>query len=126
MKDGFVYILSNKHRTTIYIGVTNDIEQRILMHKSGLGSLFTKKYNLTDLLYFERISGIHNAINREKQLKNWHKEWKWNLIKEENPELKDLAADWFTDQQIEECRKTKDNRETADDRVGGDPETSSG
>ena len=126
MKDGFVYIMSNKHRTTIYIGVTSDIEKRILMHKSGFGSVFTNKYILTDLLYFERISGIHNAIDREKQLKNWHKNWKWNLIKEENPELKDLAAEWFTPEQIEEYKRMRKNNGMSDDLVGGDPETSSG
>jgi putative endonuclease len=126
MKDGFIYIVTNKHRTTIYIGVTSDIEKRILMHKSGYGYIFTKRYLLTDLLYFERISGIHNAINREKQLKNWHKDWKWSLIKEVNPELKDLAAEWFTQEQIEEYRSMRKNNGVADDFGRGDPETSSG
>ena len=59
-------------------------------HKSGKGSTFTKRYNLNALLYFEEFSSIEQAIAREKQLKNWHKQWKWNLIKELNPELKDL------------------------------------
>lgn len=87
MKDGFVYILSNKNHTTLYVGVTNNIEKRMLMHKTGYGSVFTNKYKLIYLLYFERITGFQKAIDREKQLKNWHKEWKWNLIKEENPDL---------------------------------------
>ncbi|RLD69370.1 MAG: hypothetical protein DRI95_00250 [Bacteroidetes bacterium] len=74
MKIGYIYLMSNKNRTTLYIGVTNNIQRRVLEHKSGQGSVFTSKYNLTDLLYFERIIGMQNAINREKQLKNWHKE----------------------------------------------------
>ena len=104
-KQGFVYFMSNKNRTTLYIGVTNDLEVRVLQHKAGL-SKFTKKYNLFDLLYFERIIGMGNAIAREKQLKNWHKDWKWNLVKEQNPELQDLAVEWYTREDIEECRKS--------------------
>lgn len=95
MQQGFVYIMSNKNRTTLYIGVTNDLMRRVKEHKGLEGSAFTTKYKLTDLLYFETINGFQNAIDREKQLKNWHKEWKWNLIKETNPELKDLSEDWF-------------------------------
>jgi len=94
MKQGYVYIVSNKNRTTLYIGVTNNIMRRIMEHKSGQGSIFTSRYQLHDLMYFEQISGMQNAINREKQLKNWHREWKWNLIKEANPELVDLAKEW--------------------------------
>ena len=86
-KKGFIYILSNKNRTTTYVGVTNDLERRIIEHKSGKGSIFTKKYNLTDLIYYECVMGMQNAINREKQLKNWHKEWKWNLIKKRKPNV---------------------------------------
>ncbi len=90
MKQSFVYILTNTYRTTFYIGVTSNLEKRILEHKQGVGSAFTKKYNLSDLIYFEKFSDIHQAISREKQLKNWHKEWKINLIKKVNPTLKTL------------------------------------
>ena len=100
-----MYFMSNKNRTTLYIGVTNDLEVRVLQHKAGL-SKFTKRYNLFDLLYFERIMGMENAIAREKQLKNWHKDWKWNLVKKQNPELQDLALGWYTKEVIEECRKS--------------------
>jgi putative endonuclease len=114
MEEGFVYILSNKNRTTTYIGVTNDIIRRVVEHKSGFGSIFTTKYNLVDLMYFEHYNLITDAIDREKQLKNWHREWKWNLIKEENQKLEDLAADWFTEKEIsefrEEYRNDMDNR----------------
>jgi putative endonuclease len=94
MKEAFVYIMSNKNRTTLYIGVTNNLERRVKEHKIGLNEGFTSKYKLHDLVYFERIFGISQAIQREKQLKRWHRDWKFNLIKNENPELRDLSADW--------------------------------
>jgi len=93
--------MSNQARTTLYIGVTSLLDMRILQHKSGNKPSFTKMYNLFDLVYFEPISGMDQAIKREKQLKNWRKEWKWNLIKEENPDLIDLAKDWYTEEEIE-------------------------
>ncbi len=95
MRKGFVYIMSNKNRTTFYIGVTNAIKRRALEHKTGKGSSFTKKYNLVDLVYFEKIEGLQECIQREKQLKNWHRDWKINLIKEDNPEMLDLAVEWY-------------------------------
>ena len=74
----------------LYIGVTPDLFSRIAQHKNGKGSIFTRKYGLDVLVYFEEFTEIDQAIAREKQLKNWHKEWKWNLVKSTNPELKDL------------------------------------
>lgn len=90
MKIGYVYIMSNKNRTTFYVGVTNDLNRRVQEHKDGNGSIFTSKYKLFDLVYYEVILSIKNAIAREKQLKKWHKDWKINLIKSVNPEMKDL------------------------------------
>ncbi|MCH2034283.1 MAG: GIY-YIG nuclease family protein [Tenacibaculum sp.] len=90
MKKSFVYILTNKYRTTFYIGVTSNLSRRIVEHKEEKGSSFTKKYIVTDLIYFEEFSDINQAISREKQLKNWHKEWKLNLIRKMNPKLKTL------------------------------------
>ncbi len=81
MTNGFTYIMSNKNRTTFYIGVTNDIERRVLEHKAGFGSVFTKKYNCIELVYFDDIGDIVSAIAREKQLKNWHRQWKNKLDK---------------------------------------------
>ena len=104
-KEGYLYILSNKNRTTLYTGVTSDIKKRILKHKSGLGSKFTRKYGITDLVYYELATSVYDAIKREKQIKNWHREWKLNLIKSVNPEMKNLAAGWFTREQIDEFRK---------------------
>jgi len=88
-------MMSNKNRTSFYIGVTNAIKQRVLGHKTGKGSAFSSKYNLVDLVYFEIIDGMDECIQREKQLKNWHRDWKINLIKENNPEIVDLAANWY-------------------------------
>ncbi len=90
MKYSYVYIMTNKYRTTFYIGVTSDLNKRILQHILGEGSKFTKKYNLIDLVYFEEFTDINQAILREKQLKNWHHDWKINLIKEKNPTLKTI------------------------------------
>ena len=91
MNSGCVYIMSNKNRTTLYIGVTSNLATRVLEHRNGTGSKFTSKYNCFDLIYFEYYPSIVVAIAREKQLKNWHRDWKINLIKSENPELLDLS-----------------------------------
>ena len=84
-----MYILTNNSKT-LYVGVTNNFERRIYEHKHKLKDGFTKKYNLTKLVYFEMFNDINDAINREKQLKNWHRQWKINLIESKNKEWKDL------------------------------------
>ncbi len=83
----YCYILSNKNKTVLYIGATKDLVERIKVHKSGKGANFTKKYSVFELVYFELHSDNKSARKREKQLKNWHKEWKWNLVKKFNPDL---------------------------------------
>jgi len=93
MKLSYTYILSNRSRNMTYVGVTTQLITRITQHKEGKGSVFTNKYNLKDLVYFEEFTDIFQAIAREKQLKNWRKEWKWNLIRASNPELRDLFDD---------------------------------
>lgn len=95
MPEGFIYILTNKSHTVTYIGVTNNLERRIGEHKFSYGSTFTKKYKLKILVYFERHPTMHDAICREKQLKNWHRQWKNELVESLNPEWDDLAADWY-------------------------------
>ncbi|MCK8480179.1 GIY-YIG nuclease family protein [Psychroserpens algicola] len=90
MKSSYIYIMTNTYRTTFYVGVTSDLTKRVTEHQNGIGSEFTKKYNLKDVIYFEEFSAIDQAIAREKQIKNWKKEWKLNLIKEKNPGLKTL------------------------------------
>ncbi|HXS14834.1 MAG TPA: GIY-YIG nuclease family protein [Candidatus Saccharimonadales bacterium] len=91
MKSYYVYILTNNLNTTFYIGVTNNLERRIYEHKHELLEGFSKKYKLKKLIYFEECTNINDAISREKQLKNWHREWKLNLIKRINPDFRDLA-----------------------------------
>jgi len=105
MKLGYVYILSNKNRTTLYVGLTSNLENRILYHTLGKGSAFTNRYGVVDLLYYESIFGMGHAIRREKQLKNWHRDWKWNLIKSVNEDLSDLANDWFSREELDRYRK---------------------
>ena len=100
MKLGYVYIMSNKNKTTFYIGVTSDLMKRILKHKLGIGSEFTTKYQLTHLVYQEMVPGIKYAIKREKQLKRWHREWKINLIKSINPKMMDLVFDWYDEDDL--------------------------
>lgn len=89
-KGGYIYIVSNKNRTVLYTGVTSNFHNRIYEHKNGLGAVFTKKYNCTDLLYYEFFVDIESAIQREKRIKKYKREWKENLIRELNPEMRDL------------------------------------
>ena len=91
----YVYILANVHDTVLYIGMTNDIMRRMSEHKAGTVVGFSKRYNLKKLVYLEEFSEVREAIAREKQLKNWHRDWKLNLIRQENPEMEDLSASWF-------------------------------
>jgi len=78
---------------TLYIGVTDDLNRRLYEHKNKLIEGFTKKYNLTKLVYVETFNRIEDAIRREKQLKNWHRQWKINLIESINKERKDLSLE---------------------------------
>lgn len=93
MNQGITYILSNKNRTVFYIGVTNDIIKRLCEHRFENGSKFTTRYNCFDLVYYEVHHTIEAAIDREKQLKRWHRQWKINLIKSRNPAMKDLSEE---------------------------------
>ena len=93
MKDYYVYIMTNNSKT-LYIGVSNDLNRRIYEHKNKLIEGFTKKYNLTKLVYYETCNSVGDAIRREKQLKNWHRQWKINLIESVNKEWKDLSLDF--------------------------------
>lgn len=90
MSGYFIYIMSNKSRSVLYIGITGNFRKRISAHSAGQGSIFTKKYRVVDLLYFEEFQTARQAIDREKQLKNWKREWKIELIKKMNPEMANL------------------------------------
>jgi len=86
----YIYILASKRNGTLYIGVTSDLIKRIYEHKNNLADGFTKKYNVHDLVYFEQTTDIESAIQREKQLKTWKRNWKLQLIEVANPDWKDL------------------------------------
>ena len=88
----FVYILTNFSNTTLYIGVTNSLERRALEHIGKMKKGFTQKYRLSKLIYFEKFGDIDDAISREKQLKNWHRQWKINLINSVNSGWYDLTG----------------------------------
>ena len=94
MNSYYVYILTNKTNSVIYIGITNNLLRRLYEHKNKLLEGFTKKYNANKLVYFEQTSDINEAIKREKTLKKWNREWKIDLIKKQNPEFKDLSSEW--------------------------------
>ena len=96
----YTYIMSSLNNTTIYVGVTNDLERRVAEHKSGLIPGFTKKYNCKKLVYFESFSDIEQAIAREKQLKGSVRKKKDALIDSKNPDRKDLAAEWNIDSSL--------------------------
>lgn len=86
----YVYILSNYKRTVLYIGLTNNLNRRIQEHKQKRNPGFTAKYNVFFLMYYEHFCYVREAIAREKQLKGWTRAKKMNLIKMNNPELRDL------------------------------------
>ena len=87
----YVYILTNKHHTVLYTGVTNDLIRRVYEHKNHLdkGS-FTAKYKVTKLVYFEETSDVRAALEREKQIKSWSRDRKTDLVFETNPHWMDL------------------------------------
>lgn len=86
----WVYIITNKPNGTLYIGVTGGLDDRMERHITYSGSKFAAKYKLTMLVYYEEFQYIQDAIAREKQLKNWHREWKINLIESSNPGWENL------------------------------------
>jgi len=95
VKELFVYILTNERRTTLYIGVTNNLEGRLWQHQNGVGSKFTHQYNLTVLIYYETWPDPASAIARETQLKGWTRAKKEALISTLNPNWEDLAPSLF-------------------------------
>jgi putative endonuclease len=88
---GWVYIMTNAPYGTIYVGVTANLPARILQHRTGKGSKFCRKHDLTLLVYCEPYERIDDAIAREKAMKAWHRRWKTKLIEETNPTWADLS-----------------------------------
>ncbi len=81
----------------MYIGVSNDLQRRVYEHKMGIKKGFTKKYGVSRLVYFETFQNIEEAIDREKNMKKWKREWKIKLIEENNKRWLDLSHDWYDD-----------------------------
>ena len=91
----YIYILTNARHTVLYTGVTNDLQRRVWEHKNKLGSAFTKRYNVDQLVYYESGDDINVAIGREKQIKAGSRQKKIDLINSLNPEWKDLADNFW-------------------------------
>ncbi len=90
MKQYYVYMLASKRNGTLYIGVTNNLVRRVYEHKQGLIEGFVKKYNVNQLVFYEETNDVESAINREKQMKKWKRQWKIDLIQKNNPKWEDL------------------------------------
>ncbi|MCD6332040.1 MAG: GIY-YIG nuclease family protein [Bacteroidales bacterium] len=86
----YVYILTNRWKTVLYIGVTNNLRRRMSEHITHKNNGFTKRYNVTYLIYYETFHSIREAIKREKRLKEWKRKWKEELINKHNPTWKNL------------------------------------
>jgi putative endonuclease len=92
-QDYYVYIMANESRM-LYVGVTNDLERRVSEHNQKLVAGYTKRYNITRLVYYEDLPDVRDAIAREKELKGWRRAKKVGLIESMNPRWRDLAKDW--------------------------------
>ena len=89
----YVYLFASQKNGTLYTGVTSDLVKRVWEHREGVVEGFTSKYGVKHLVWFEDHDNAISAISREKQLKKWNREWKINLIQQENPTWRDLYAD---------------------------------
>ena len=93
----YVYIITNKNKTVLYIGVTNDLKRRLYEHENGILPGFTKRYNCHYIVYYEHFTYILHAIDREKEIKKWRREKKDRLITKFNPEWKFLNEEIYED-----------------------------
>lgn len=93
VKNFFVYMMASGKNGTLYIGVTSDLKKRVWEHKNNVVEGFTGKYAVHDLVWYEAQENAEGAITREKQMKEWKREWKIKRIVEMNPEWKDLYGD---------------------------------
>jgi putative endonuclease len=93
MKQPAVYILATGKRGTLYIGVTSNLLARTWQHREHMIDGFTKRYNVTLLVWYELHGTMDTAVLREKQLKKWNREWKLRLVQESNPDWRDLWSD---------------------------------
>jgi len=105
----YVYMLASKSRV-LYVGVTGALMTRVLRHKAGRGGVFTTKYRVNRLVWFQSFESVGNAIARETEIKAWRREKKIALIRENNPTWEDMAADWG--QRVEvQCRSTASEKQ---------------
>ena len=95
MKTFYVYILTNRRRTVLYVGVTNSLERRCWYHRSGTPTSFTGRYKVDCLVYYEQFDDARSAISREKQIKGWRRSKKEALVRSMNPAWKDLSRELF-------------------------------
>ena len=86
----FVYLMASRRNGTLYVGVTNDLVRRVHEHKNGLVEGFTDRYGIKLLVWFDSTPSVEAAIQKEKQIKNWRREWKIALVEKTNPEWADL------------------------------------
>ena len=87
----YVYILTNKNHTVLYVGRSKQLKERLEQHKNNKKNTFTERYSVDKLVYFETTKYVNNSIKRERQIKKWNREWKINLINSLNPDWKDLS-----------------------------------
>ena len=90
MNTYYIYLMASQKNGTLYLGETNDLPRRVWQHKNDVLEGFTKKYRVHILVWYETTTDIEVAIQREKQMKKWRRQWKINLIEEENPNWCDL------------------------------------
>ncbi|MCP5404825.1 MAG: GIY-YIG nuclease family protein [Pseudomonadaceae bacterium] len=91
--NAYVYIMANRYRGTMYVGITNNLARRVHEHKTGTGSRFVARYALDRLVYYEPHDWIEGAIQRESQIKAWKRDWKIELVESLNPDWKDLESE---------------------------------
>jgi putative endonuclease len=89
----YVYLMASGRNGTLYVGVTSDLVKRVFQHKNDLADGFTKSYSVHDLVWFESTSSVEEAIRKEKQIKDWKRAWKIELIEKANPRWRDLYPD---------------------------------
>ena len=94
MKQPAVYLLANKPYGTLYVGVTSNLIGRTWQHQNDLVDGFSKRYRLHSLVWYEQYESMLTAIEREKQIKKWNRDWKVNLVQIKNPEWRDLSMDF--------------------------------
>jgi len=90
-RKGYVYILASKKNGTLYVGVTSDLNKRVFEHKNDVFGGFTSKYGVKTLVWYEEYDRVTDAIDQEKRIKNWRRQWKINLIEKHNPDWEDLG-----------------------------------